>query len=277
MKILVPVKSVLDPDKADQVRISRESKRVDPEGLECKVNPFDEYAVETALRLLEDKGTGEMRGEVLVVSIGSEEAIQQIRWCLSMGAQQGILVKTNDEEALDATAVARILAGMVEKESPDLVLMGKQTVDDESNQTAQILAEILGWPQATFAGRIVAPPDLTSATVTREVDGGNIAVSVTFPAVISVDVRIISPDGVNNNVSPPDQPYDEGPRYASLEGIMKAKKISVTTMTPEELGVEATPLVRTLSFSLPPKRKAGIMVETVQELVLKLKEEARVI
>jgi electron transfer flavoprotein beta subunit len=276
MKILVPVKSVLDPDRANQVRISGDGKSIDPENLEWKVNPFDEYALETALRLIEDTGTGEMRGEVLVVSIGSEKAIQQIRWCLSMGAQKGMLIKA-DEQDLDPTVVARILAGLVAKESPDLVLIGKQTVDSESNQTAQILAEILGWPQATFAGRIVAPPDLTSATVTREVDGGNMLVTVAFPAVISVDVRIVSPDGVNNNVSPPDKPYDEGPRYASLDRIMKAKKIPIMTATPEELGVEPVPLVHTRSFSLPPQRKPGIKVETVQELVLKLKEEARVI
>lgn len=276
MKILVPVKRVLDPDKADLVRIGSDNTSIDQGDLEWKVNPFDEYAVETALRLLENTATGKMRGELLVVGIGPEEATQQIRWCLSMGAQRGILVQARDE-GLDATVVAMILAKMVEEEAADLVIMGKQTVDGESNQTAQILAEILGWPQATFAGRIVASPDLARATVTREVDGGNINVTIAFPAVISVDVRIVTPRGVQNNVSPPDKPYDEGPRYATLRGIMKAKKIAVKTMTLEELGIEPSPLVHTLSFSLPPQRKAGVILETVEELVLKLKEEAKVL
>jgi len=276
MKILVPVKRVVDPDKADQVTVGPDGSTVNSEGLDWKLNPFDEYAVEAALRLLENKGTGEVRGEVLVISIGPEEAVQQIRWCLAMGAHNGILVKA-EEKDLDTTVVARILARLVEEQSPDLVIMGKQTVDGESNQVAQVLAEILGWPQATFAGRIIAPPDLTGATVTREVDGGNINVTVTFPAVISVDVRIVTPDGVNNNVSPSDKPYDERPRYASLRGIMRAKKIPVEAKTFGDLQVDTTPMVHTLSFSLPPRRKAGVILETVEELVLKLKEEARVI
>jgi len=276
MKILVPVKRVVDPDKADQVTASSDGLTLNSEGLDWKPNPFDEYAVETALRLLEDRGTREMRGEVLVVSIGPGKATQQIRWCLAMGAHKGILVEAKDEE-LDSTLVAQILAKVVEKESPDLVIMGKQTVDGESNQVAQILAEILEWPQATFAGKIEAPPELDRATVTREVDGGNINVTVTFPAIISVDVRIVTSEGVQNNVSPPDKPYDEGPRYASLGGIMKAKKIPIETTTPAELGVDSTPFILTLSFSQPPQRKAGVILETVEELVLKLKEEAKVI
>jgi electron transfer flavoprotein beta subunit len=276
MKILVPVKRVMDPEKANQVVISKDGSRVDSRELGWKPNPFDEYAVEAALRLLEDRGTGEMRGEVLVASLGPEEAIQQIRWCLAMGAHKGILVKAEDE-ALDASVVARTLAGVVEKESPDLVIMGKQTVDGESNQTAQILAEILGWPQATFAGRISAPADLSRATVTREVDGGTIDITVQFPAVISVDVRIVTPGGVDNHVTLRDKPYEEGPRYASLRGIMRAKQIPVQTYEMEALGVDTQRLVNTLSFSAPPGRKSGIMLETVEELVQKLKEEARVI
>ncbi len=276
MKILVPVKRVLDPDKADLVRINSDGSSVDPGGIEWKVNPFDEYAVEAALRLLENTATGEMRGEVVVVGIGPEEATQQIRWCLSMGAHQGILVEARDED-LDPAVVAAILARVVETEAPDLVIAGKQTVDGESNQTAQILAEILGWPQATFAGRISAPSDLSRATVTREVDGGNINVTVTFPAVISVDVRIVTADGVNNSLSSPDKPYTEGPRYASLGGIVKAKKIPVKTTTPKKLGIEPSAFVRTLSFSLPPQRKAGVILDSVEELVFKLREEAKVI
>ncbi|MFZ0448772.1 MAG: electron transfer flavoprotein subunit beta/FixA family protein [Desulfatiglandaceae bacterium] len=276
MKILVPVKRVVDPEKANQVVISKDGSRVESQELGWKPNPFDEYAVEAALRLLEDRGTGEMKGEVLVVSLGPDEAIQQIRWCLAMGAHTGILVKAEDE-ALDASVVAQTLAALVKKESPDLVLMGKQTVDGESNQTAQILAEILGWPQATFAGRISAPADLSRATVTREVDGGTIDITVRFPAVISVDVRIVTPEGVDNHVSSQDKPYQEGPRYASLRGIMRAKKMPVRTYEMADLGVDTERLVNTLSFSAPPGRKAGVILETVEELVQKLKEEARVI
>ena len=276
VKILVPMKRVIDPDNVDKVRISEDGAKASAEGLEWKPNPFDEYAVEAALRLLEEGEAGKKRGEVVVASIGSDEAVRHVLWCLAMGADRGILVEGRDGQ-LDATVVARTLVGLVEKEAPDLVLMGKQTVDSESNQAAQILAEMLGWPQATFAGRIEAPADLSQARVTREVDGGSAIVTVKFPAVISVDVRIVTPEGVINNVVPADSLKRDGPRYASLPGIMKAKKKPMDRYTLDGLKVDTTQKVKTVSFSLPPVRKAGVIVETVEELVRKLKDEARAI
>ncbi|MDJ0765285.1 MAG: electron transfer flavoprotein subunit beta/FixA family protein [Myxococcota bacterium] len=277
MKILVPMKRVADPDNANKVKINAEGTAVSSEGLEWKPNPFDEYAVETALRILEDNvGSGNLRGEILVASIGPNDVTQQVRQCLAMGADRGILVDGNDVD-LDATVVARTLAKLVEKESADLVIMGKQAVDGDSNQTAQILAEILGWPQATFAGKIEVPADLSSATVVREVDGGAATVSVTFPAVISVDLRIVAPEGVKNNVTPADKAYQDGPRYAALRGIMKAKKKPIDTYSFADLGVDTTRFVNTVSFSQPPARTAGVIVETVEQLVQKLKDEAKVL
>ncbi|MCP4679086.1 MAG: electron transfer flavoprotein subunit beta/FixA family protein [Deltaproteobacteria bacterium] len=278
MKILVPMKRVADPDNANKVQITDGNTKVSSEGLEWKPNPFDEYAVEAGLRLLEEAvGSGKLRGEIVVATIGPSDVTQQVRQCLAMGANRGVIVDGNDDD-LDATVVARTLAKLVEKESPDLVLMGKQAVDGDSNQTAQILAEMLGWPQATFAGEIDAPADLSQATVTREVDGGAAKVTVKLPAVISVDLRIVTPEAVKNNVTPlADKPYQDGPRYASLRGIMKAKKKKIDTYSFGDLGVDTTRLVNTLSFTQPAARSAGIVVETVEELVQKLKDEAKVL
>ncbi|MCP4602959.1 MAG: electron transfer flavoprotein subunit beta/FixA family protein [Proteobacteria bacterium] len=277
MKILVSMKRVADPDNANKVKIVDDGAKVSSEGLEWKPNPFDEYAVEAAMRLLEDGvGTGKLRGEIVVVTIGPSDVTQQVRQCLAMGADRGILVAGEDDE-LDSTVVARTMAKLVEKESPDLVIMGKQAVDGDSNQSSQILAEMLGWPQATFAGKIEAPADLSQATVTREVDGGAATVTVKFPAVISVDLRIVAPEAVINSVTPTDKPYQDGPRYASLRGIMKAKKKPIDNYSLADLGVDTTRRVNTVTFSQPPARTAGVIVETVEELVKKLKDEARVI
>lgn len=277
MKILVPMKRVADPDNANKVKIVDEGTKVSSEGLEWKPNPFDEYAVEAALRMLEESvGSGKLRGEVVVATIAPKDVTQQVRQCLAMGADRGIIVEGEDDE-LDATVVARTLAKLVEKETPDLVLIGKQAVDGDSNQAAQILAEILGWPQATFAGEIETPADLSEVTVTREVDGGASKVTVKLPAVVSVDLRIVTPEAVKNNVTPADKPYPEGPRYASLKGIMKAKKKPIDNYTLADLGVDTTRRVNTVSFAQPPARTAGIIVETVQELVQKLRDEAKVL
>lgn len=276
MKIIVPMKRVPDPDKADKVKINSDGKRVNSQGLDWKPNPFDEYAVEAALRLVKDSATDKTTDEVVVVSIGPEEAAHQVRWCLAMGADRGILVLGDDRE-LDATVVARALKKLVEKESPDLILMGKQAVDGDSNQTAQILAGMLGWPQATFAGRIETPADFSQATVTREVDGGCATLTLKFPAVISVDVRIVTPGAVNNNMSPPDLLNRDGPRFASLPGIMKAKKKPLHRYTLEDLGVDTTRRVNTTFFSYPSTRGGGVIVETIEELVQRLREEARVL
>jgi electron transfer flavoprotein beta subunit len=271
------MKRVADPDNANKVKISGDGSQVTSEGLEWKPNPFDEYAVETALRILEDGvGSGNLRGEVVVVTIGPDDTTQQIRQCLAMGADRGILVQ-GDDAKLDATIVAKVLQKIVEKESPDLVLMGKQAVDGDSNQAAQMLAERLGWPQATFAGQLDVAADLKSATAIREVDGGAAKVKVTFPAVISVDLRIVTPDGVSNNHAPKDKAYQEGPRYASLKGIMKAKKKPIDTMALAALGVDEQLKIRILKYTQPPSRKAGIVVPDVQVLVQKLKDEAKVL
>lgn len=276
MKVLVSMKRVADPDNANKVKINGDGTQVSSEGLEWKPNPFDEYAVETALRMLEDGvGSGKLRGEVVVATIGSDEVTQQVRQCLAMGADRGIMVN-GDDTKLDAVVVARTMAKLVEKEQPDVVIMGKQAVDGDSNQVSQMLAEMLGWPQATFAGNIEFSEDLKNATVTREVDGGAAKVKVTFPAVISVDLRVVMPNGVNNNVAT-GKDYQEGPRYASLRGIMKAKKKPIDKYTLEDLGVDQTMHVRTVSFAQPPTRQAGVIVETVQELVQKLRDEAKVL
>lgn len=276
LKILVSMKRVADPDNANKVKITGDGAEVSSEGLEWKPNPFDEYAVEAALRLAEDAGTGKLRGEVVVATIGPDDVTQQVRQCLAMGANRGIIVSGEDVE-LDATVVARTFQKLVEKEQPDLVLMGKQAVDGDSNQAAQILAELLDWPQATFAGHIETPADFDHAVVTREVDGGAAKVKVGFPAVISVDLRIVSPEGVNNNVSPADKPYQDGPRYASLRGIMKAKKKPIDQLTPDELGVETAPRLTYVKVEEPPKRQGGVKVADIDELVAKLKTEAGVI
>ncbi len=277
MKILVPIKRVADPDNANKVKISPDGKEVTCEGLEMKPNPFDEYAVETALRILEKTpGEGDLRGEIVLATLGPDDCSKQIRQGLGMGADRGIIVQAEDKD-LDSVVVARALAKLVEKESVDLVIMGKQAVDGDSNQTAQILAEILGWPQATFAGKIDAAADLKSATVIREVDGGAVSVTVTFPAVISVDLRIVAPSAVTNNVASGGSPYPDGPRFVALRGLKLAKKKPIDTCTLDALGVDKTRRVNTLSFTAPPKRQAGVKVNTVEELVDKLKNEARVL
>lgn len=277
MKILVPLKRVADPDNANKVKISPDGNQVTAEGLEWKPNPFDEYAVETALRILEQNaGAGDIRGELVVATLGPSDTTKQIRQALGMGANRGVIVDAEDEN-LDATVVARALKALVEKESPDLVLMGKQAVDGDSNQVAQILAEMLGWPQATFAGKIDVPDDLSSATVIREVDGGAATVKVTFPAVISVDLRIVAPTSVTNNVVPDGAAYPDGPRFVALRGLKKAKKKPIDKLTLADLGVDTTTRVKIVSFSRPESRAAGEIVDSVQTLVDKLKNEARVL
>ena len=277
MKILVPVKRVADPDNANKVRISADGTQVTADDLQWKPNPFDEYAVETAMRILEDGvGSGKLRGEVIVASIGTDAATQQVRQCLAMGADRGILVAGKDEE-LDATVVARTLKALVEKEQANVVILGKQAVDGDSNQVGQILAEMLDWPQATFGGQIETDASLTEATMIREVDGGAATMTVKFPAVLTVDLRIVAPKAVKNNVSADDKEYQEGPRYASLRGIMKAKKKPIDTFSLEDLNVDSTRLVNTISYSAPAARSAGVIVETVEELVQKLQNEAKVL
>lgn len=274
MKILVPLKRVADPDNANKVKVN--AAKLDTTGLECKPNPFDEYAVETALRLTENGANPKQRlGEVVVVTFGPKEAETTLRGALATGADRAIRVDATDEQ-LDGDLVARALKALVDKEKPDLVLCGKQAVDGDSNQIAQLLAEYLGWPQATFAGAIRSEDD-KSLVVGREVDGGTISLRVTLPAVISVDLRIVAPKSVKSKHTPDTHNYPEGVRFAALMAIMAAKKKPLAEVKVADLTSDASLKIKYTGFELPPARKAGIKVKTVAELVDKLKTEAKVL
>ena len=249
MKLLVAVKRVIDYNV--KVRVKADETGVETANVKMSMNPFDEIAVEEAVRLLE-AGTAT---EVIAVSIGVQQCQETIRTALAMGADRGIHVKTDEE--LQPLAVAKLLAKIVEKESPDVVILGKQAIDDDSNQTGQMLAGLLGWSQGTFASKI----DLAEgkANVTREVDGGLETLAINVPAIITTDLRL------------------NEPRYASLPNIMKAKKKPIEEMSPEDLGVDVAPRLTTLKVTEPAKREGGVKVESVAELVDKLKNEAGVI
>ena len=262
MKILVTVKRVTDYER--KVKIKPDGSGFETEGMNFVPNPFDEIAVEEALRLTKAHG-----GEVVVVSLGEKDATQQIRQALAMGAQRGILVTANE---LDSDAVARVLAKLVEKEQPNLVIMGKQATDDDANQAGQLLAGYLGWPQATFASKtegLESPEEKAQkpgvkmdgdwAEVAREADGGLEILKVKLPAVVTTDLRL------------------NHPRFASLPGIMKAKKKKIEEIAVDSLGVDVTPKVRVLKYEEPPARQAGQTVADVDELVNKLKNEAKVV
>ncbi|MCC6750711.1 MAG: electron transfer flavoprotein subunit beta/FixA family protein [Deltaproteobacteria bacterium] len=270
MKILVTAKRVPDPEQ--KVKIKGDA--VDLAGANFVVNPFDEYAVETALRLTEKGSGGERSGEVVVLSIGPKDASQQVRSCLAMGADRGILV-AGDDTALDSEQVARIVTAVVQKEKPTLVLMGKQTVDGDANQVPQLVAGYLGLPQACFACDVELASDQASVTVGREVDGGTEFKKLPLPAVVSVDLRIVMPNAVRNAQG--GATYGDGPRYASLKGIMAAKKKTIEELDAAALGVSLTPAVKTVGVEAPPERKAGIKVESVDQLIEKLRTEAKVL
>ena len=277
MKILVPVKRVADPDNANKMKVSGDGKSVTSEGLEWKVNPFDEYAVEAALRLNENAATKAALGETVVVSIGSADVAQTLRQPLAMGADKGILVGAEDGE-LDSVVVARALKAVVDKEKPDLVLMGKQAVDGDSNTAGQMLAEMLGWPMATFAMSIEVADGGKALTVGREVDTGVLTLKVQLPAVVTVDLRIVAPGAVKNGETPAGHAYNEGARYASLKGIMQAKKKPIDQLSLSDLGVAAQPAVKYQRFELPAKRSGSVTyVESVEELVQKLQTVAKVL
>jgi electron transfer flavoprotein beta subunit len=277
VKILVPVKRVADPDNANKMKVSADGSRVTSDGLEWKLNPFDEYAVETALRLNENGASGERLGEVIVVSLGSDDVQTTLRQPLAMGADRAILVKAEDGE-IDSGVVAKALKAIVESEKPDLVLMGKQAVDGDSNTAGQMLAELLGWPMATFAMSIHGEDGGKALRVGREVDTGVLTVKVKLPAVVTVDLRIVSPNGVKNGVTPDAHAYNEGARYASLKGIMAAKKKAVDVKTLTDLHAEGGAVVKYAKFELPPARSGQVKyVADVAELVNKLKTEAKAI
>ena len=249
MKVLVPVKRVVDYNV--KIRVKADGSGVETANVKMSMNPFDEIAVEEAVRLKESKAAT----EVVAVSLGVQAAQETLRTALAMGADRAIHVVTDAE--LQPLAVAKALKAIVDKEQPQLVIMGKQAIDDDANQTGQMLAALLGWSQGTFASKVV--PGAEAVTVTREVDGGLETVELKLPAVVTTDLRL------------------NEPRYASLPNIMKAKKKPIDSMSPAELGVDPAPRLKTLKVAEPPKRSAGIKVKTVQELVDKLKNEAKVI
>lgn len=249
MKILVPVKRVVDYNV--KIRVLADGSGVDTAAVKMSVNPFDEIAVEEAVRLKESgKAT-----EVVAVSIGPTQAQEQLRTAMAIGADRGILVETaNFPEPL---AVAKALKIIADREKPDLILLGKQAIDDDASQVGPMLAGLLGWAQGTFASKIVAEEGVV--TVTREIDGGLETLELRLPAVVTTDLRL------------------NEPRYASLPNIMKSKKKPLDILKPEDLGVDFTPRLSVLSVSEPPKRKGGVMVASVDELIDKLKTEAKLL
>jgi electron transfer flavoprotein beta subunit len=273
VKILVPCKRVPNPD----LKLKVANGTVDLAGTTWQCNPFDEYAVEAALRLTEKGKGGERVGEVVVVSIGPKDTSAQLRQLLAMGASRAILID-GDDNALDSDKVARLLQAVVKAEQPDMVLMGKQAVDGDDNQVGQVLAARLGWPQATFLASIVLPADNKSATVTREVDAGVEERRVRLPAVLTVDLRIVAKKAVRNEaLAPANAEWEDTQRLASLKGIMAAKKKELKEITADSLGVSGGILVKTTRHEAPPMRKAGVKVASVEDLVAKLHNEAKVI
>jgi len=249
MKLLVPVKRVIDFNV--KARVKPDGSGVDLANVKMAMNPFDEIAVEEAIRLKE-KGQA---SEIVAVSIGPAQASETIRTALAMGADRGILIK--HEGTVEPLAVAKLLAAVVKAEAPGLVILGKQAIDDDSNQTGQMLAALLGWPQGTFASKLVIEGDF--ALVTREVDGGLQTVKLKMPAIVTTDLRL------------------NEPRYASLPNIMKAKKKPIDEKSPADYGVDAAPRLKVLKTSEPPGRKGGVKVASVDELVDKLRNEAGVL
>lgn len=249
MKILVAVKRVVDFNV--KIRVKADLSGVETANVKMAMNPFDEIAVEEAIRM---KETGKIH-EIIVVSIGPIATQETLRSALALGADRAILVQTDQE--VQPLAVAKLLQAVALQEAPNLIILGKQAIDDDSNQTGQMLAALLDWPQATFASKIVFTDD--QAEVTREIDGGLETVSVKLPAVITTDLRL------------------NQPRYASLPNIMKAKQKPLVTMTPEQLGVDITPHLITIKVEPPAARRGGIKVESVVELIDKLHNEAKVI
>jgi electron transfer flavoprotein beta subunit len=275
VKILVPVKRVADPNNANKMKVSADGKQVVSGDLPWAINPFDEYALEAALRLLENGATGERTGELVIVSLGVDDVQTTMRQALAMGADRGIHLKA-DEGALDSLVVAKALKAVVDAEKPDLVLMGKQAVDGDSNTAGQMLAELLGWPMATFAMSIAREGN--TLTVGREVDTGVLTLKVTLPAVVTVDLRIVQSKAVANGVTPASHAYPDDIRHISVKGIMAAKKKPLDSKSLGDIGVTQTTTVSYSKFELPPARSGNTRyVESVGELVKLLQTEAKVI
>ena len=249
MKVLVPVKRVVDYNV--KVRVKSDNSGVDIANVKMSMNPFDEIAVEEAMRLKEaGKAT-----EVIAVSCGVTQCQETLRTAMAIGADRAILVETDVD--LQPLAVAKLLKAVADREQPQLIILGKQAIDDDCNQTGQMLAALLGWPQATFAYKVAVDGD--KVMVTREVDGGLETLALNLPAIVTTDLRL------------------NEPRYVTLPNIMKAKKKTLDVIKPDELGVDVTPRLKTIKVSEPPKRSAGVMVPDVATLVAKLKNEAKVI
>lgn len=249
MKVLVPVKRVIDYNV--KIRVKADETGVETANVKMSMNPFDEISVEEAVRMKE-AGTAD---EIIIVSVGPQQAQETIRTALAMGADRGVLVTT--DEVVEPLAVAKMLKVIVEKENPNIVLAGKQAIDDDSSQVGQLLAAMLGWSQATNASKIKLGD--SESEVTREVDGGLETIKVKMPTLVTVDLRL------------------NEPRYASLPNIMKAKKKPIENLTPEELGIDVIPRLKVLKVAAPQKRDGGEIVESIDELVDKLKNEAKVI
>jgi electron transfer flavoprotein beta subunit len=249
MKVLVPVKRVVDYNV--KVRVKSDGSGVDIANVKMSMNPFDEIALEEAMRL---KEAGKVT-EVIAVSCGVTQSQETLRTGMAIGADRAILVETSVE--LEPLAVAKLLKAVADKEQPQLIILGKQAIDDDSNQTGQMLAALLGWPQATFASKVVLEEG--KVTVTREVDGGLETLALTLPAIVTTDLRL------------------NEPRYVTLPNIMKAKKKQLDVLKPEDLGVDVTPRLKTLKVVEPAKRSAGIKVPDAATLVAKLRTEAKVI
>jgi len=249
MKLLVPVKRVVDYNV--KVRVRSDGSGVETSGVKMSMNPFDEIAVEEAVRLKE-KGVAT---EIVAISMGLPACAETIRTALAMGADRGILVESDVE--LQPLAVAKLMRAIAEREKPGLIILGKQAIDDDMNATGQMLAALLGWPQGTFASKVTVEGE--TVMVTREVDGGLETVSLNLPAIITTDLRL------------------NEPRYASLPNIMKARKKPIETLKPADLGIDPTPRLKVLKVAEPPRRQAGAKVGSVAELVAKLRTEAKVI
>jgi electron transfer flavoprotein beta subunit len=275
VKILVSLKRVADPDNANKVKIPPSGERIDTGSLEWKLNPFDEYALEAALRLTEDGKSPKQRlGEVVIVSFGPKEAETSLRSALATGADRAVRVEALDEQ-LDGALVAQALSKLVAEEKPDLVLMGKQAVDGDSNQVGQILAELLDYPMATFAATI--QEEAGGLLVSREVDGGLATVRLKFPALVTVDLRIVAPTSVYSAKTDRAFKYNDGVRFAPLPAIMQAKKKKLDVKPLAELAGGAQLTTQYEKFEAPPQRKSGAKVKDVKELVDKLANQAKVI
>ena len=251
MKILVPVKRVVDYNV--KIRVKPDGSGVELANVKMSMNPFCEIAVEEAVRL-QEKGVAD---EIIAVSIGPEAAQETIRTALAMGATRGILIKT--DAAVEPLAVAKLLHKLVQQEDCALVILGKQSIDGDNNQTGQMLAALLGWPQGTFASKLEFAADKKSVQVTREIDGGLQTVELTMPAIVTTDLRL------------------NEPRYASLPNIMKAKKKEIALTAPEAYGVDIAPRLEVVKITEPPQRQAGVKLETIGELVTRLKDDAGVL